>query len=277
MVNRPPIKKRRTDTMDLGISGKLAIVTGASEGIGFETAKGLAEEGADVVLVSRNAEKLAAAAKRIKDQTGHDARFVACDITKAGDVDALAGWVAGNGPALDILVSSVGGSVRKAFEDLTDADWLANYEFNVLGNVRLVRALLPALRQGRNPAVVLFSAAGGKQPYPLQGVSNVHKAGVLGLVKTLAYELCGDGIRVNSVSPGRTVTPLWTKRFDSIAQESGTTPGEVQAEFAAEIPIGRFGRPEEPAAVAVFLCSEKASYMMGQAVGVDGGMVRAHI
>ena len=260
--------------MDLGLANKKAVIVGASEGIGFASAMGLAQEGVEVFIVSRSLEKLEPAAEKIRKETGAVVHVKACDITKAGEVDQLSEWLAGETDYVDILVTAVGGSVRRAFEDLSDDDWLANYEFNILGNVRLVRSALPLIRKSDTGTIVILSAAGGKQPYPNQGVSNVHKAGVFGLTKTLASELVGEGIRVNSVAPGRTITPLWTNRFDSISKERGTTPEEVQEEFAKEIPIQRFGQAEEIANVVVFMCSERAAYMVGQSVSVDGGMTR---
>lgn len=260
--------------MDLGLAKKKAVIVGASEGIGFASAMGLAREGAEVFIVSRSMEKLEPAAEKIRCETGAIVHVKACDITREEDVEQLCSWLASETEHVDVLVTAVGGSVRRAFEELSDDDWLTNYEFNILGNVRLVRSLLPLIRKSDAGSMVILSAAGGKQPYPNQGVSNVHKAGVFGLVKTLASELVSENIRVNSVAPGRTITSLWTNRFDSISKENGTTPVEVQEEFAKEIPIQRFGEAEEIANVVVFMCSEKSSYMIGQSVSVDGGMSR---
>lgn len=122
--------------MDLGIRGETALVVGASEGIGYESARALLEEGARVIICSRNPEKLEAAAARLRQATGAEVRQFAADVTRAADVDRLREWLARNAPALDILVSAVGGSRRALFEELADEDWLENYEFNVLGTVR---------------------------------------------------------------------------------------------------------------------------------------------
>jgi 3-oxoacyl-[acyl-carrier protein] reductase len=260
--------------MDLGLTNKKAVIVGASEGIGFASAMGLAREGAEVFIVSRSLEKLEPAAEKIRKETGAVVHVKDCDITKSDDVDELSTWLSGETDHVDVLVTAVGGSVRRAFEELSDDDWLTNYEFNILGNVRLVRSVLPLIRKSDAGTMVILSAAGGKQPYPNQGVSNVHKAGVFGLVKTLASELVGENIRVNSVAPGRTITSLWTNRFDSISKEKGITPEEVQEEFAQEIPIQRFGEAEEIANVVVFMCSKASSYMVGQSISVDGGMSR---
>lgn len=260
--------------MDLGLTHEHALVIGASEGIGYECAKGLLEEGADVAICSRSAAKLDAAAQRLEQDCGHTVPRCTADIMKAPDVDRLAAWVEGRGQPLDVLVVAVGGSRRARFEELDDAAWLENYEFNVLGVVRAVRALLPALQRAQAGRIVILGAAGARMPYPNQVVSNVHKAGLIALVKTLAAEFAPYNIRVNSVSPGRTLTSLWTTRADKLAAERGVTPESVIEEFTHEIPMGRFGRPEEIAAMAVFLASHKASYVTGQSILVDGGIAR---
>lgn len=260
--------------MDLGISGETALVVGGSYGIGYESAKALLEEGANVLIASRDEARLKEAAAKLKADTGRDVGTFVADILKAEDVEALAKWVGDRTASLDIVVSAVGGSQRKAFADLTDEEWLHNYHFNVLGAVRVVRATLPMLRASGRGRVVLLGAAAARMPYAHQIVSNVHKAGVLSLTKTLAAELAPEGIRVNSVCPGRTLTPLWINRSNGIAKERGVDPQVVIDEFSEEIPMKRFGKPEETAAMVVFLASHKSSYVTGQSVNVDGGIAR---
>jgi 3-oxoacyl-[acyl-carrier protein] reductase len=261
--------------MDLGVRGEVALVVGASEGIGFETARGFAAEGADVLIVSRNAEKLAAAACRLHEDSGREPRRLAADITRAEDVARLQEWLAREAPTLDILVVAVGGSQRALFEELDDAAWLANYEFNVLGTVRTVRAALGALRQSKSGGrIVILGAAGARMPYPNQVVSNVHKAGLIALVKTLGAEFQPYNIRVNSVSPGRTLTQLWTTRAEQMAKARGVSSEDIIHEFSEEIPLKRFARPGEVAAMVVFLASHQASYVNCQSILVDGGIAR---
>lgn len=254
--------------MDLRVRDDLALVVGASDGIGLATAKALTEEGARVTVVSRDAAALARAA------AGIGAAHIPADTTDAAAVEALvAAWEAEH-PRLDILVVAVGGSHRSPFEKLTDEDWRTNWEFNILSTVRVVRGFLPALRRGRDARVVLFGAASSRMPYPEQVVSNVHKAGHLALVKTLAAELIPEGIRVNAVLPGRTVTRLWRRRAEQMAQAEGTTPEAVLARFAQDIPLGRFGTAEEIADLAAFLASPRSAYIVGQSVAADGGIAR---
>lgn len=257
--------------MDLMYSGRRALVVGGSYGIGRATASLMAAEGARVAIASRSADNLATAATMIHNESGATVAQVVCDVTQP---DGAAPLVAAAGEALDVLVTAVGGSIRSDFTALSDEDWLANYSFNILSTVRAIRALLPALEKGDNPAIVTLGAAASKMPYPHQIVSNVHKAGLLGLTKTLAVELADRGIRVNCVAPGRTVTPLWTNRADKIAAEEGITREAVLERFSHEIPLRRFGQPEEVAAMVVWLASPRASYITGQAVNVDGGIAR---
>lgn len=264
--------------MDLGIRGETALVVGASEGIGYESAKALLEEGAEVMICSRNAERLQRAAAELQRATGRTVRWFAADVTKAEEVAGLKAWLQQQAPRLDILVSAVGGSQRALFGELDDEAWYANYEYNVMGTVRVIRAALEPLKQSaKGGRIVILGAAGPRMPYPHQLVSNVHKAGLIAMVKTLGVEFRPFNIRVNSVSPGRTMTGLWTKRIAKLAQERGVPESQIIDEFAHEIPLGRFGSPEEIAPMVVFLASHKTSYVTCQSVLVDGGIARGLI
>ncbi len=260
--------------MDLNYTGRRSLVVGGSYGIGKASAALMTGEGAEVVIASRNIDNLTRAAADIESEYGVAPGQLVCDVTVPEAANLLNEEVTTRWGALDVLVSAVGGSKRSAFSDLTDEDWLENYTFNILSTVRSIRSLLPLLENGQNPAIVTLGAAASKMPYQHQIVTNVHKAGLLGLTKTLAAELADRGIRVNCVAPGRTLTPLWTKRADQMASDQNRSRDEIIDDFSQEIPLGRFGTPEEVATMVVWLASPRSSYITGQTINVDGGIAR---
>ena len=261
--------------MDLRLEGQRALVVGGSYGIGEATAAVLLREGADVLIASRSRDNLEAAAERLVAATGRAPTIIVADVVADGEAaNELAAQARQRWGALDILVGAVGGSVRADFDTLSDEDWLASYQFNVLSTVRVVRAGVPLLEEGRAPAIVTLGAAAAKMPYAHQVMTNVHKAGLLGLVKTLALELGPKGIRINSVAPGRTKTALWINRATRMAAERGVEIAEIYQEFAEEIPLKRFAEPAEIAVMVAWLASPLASYLTGQTINVDGGIAR---
>jgi 3-oxoacyl-[acyl-carrier protein] reductase len=256
--------------MDLGLKGRVALVTGASKGMGRACALGLAAEGARVVMCARNQGDLGAAVDEIKAQTKADVLGVTADVTKADQVRTLVGRVnsAFGGP--DILIANCGGPPRGFFDDFDDAAWHGAVEVSLLSTVRLIREVLPGMRRRKWGRILTIQSVSVKQPLADLVLSNAVRPGVHGMMKTLALQLARDNILVNTLCPGR----ILTDRLLGGLEASGLSRGEYLARQSAEIPMGRVGTAEEFANVAVFLASERASYVTGTAIQVDGGLVR---
>lgn len=256
--------------MDLGLKGKVALVTAASKGMGKACARGLAAEGARVAMCARTAADLKAAADEVRTQTGAEVLAVEADVTRAEQVTALVGRVTETFGGVDILVANAGGPPRGYFEDMSDDHWQGAFDTSLLSVVRLVRAVLPSMRSRRWGRILTIQSVSVKQPIPELVLSNAVRPGVAGLMKTLASQLAKDNILVNTVCPGK----IMTDRFLSGMKASGLGREEYLARQSGDVPVGRIGTPEEFASVVVFLASERASYVTGVALQVDGGLVR---
>lgn len=251
--------------MDLNLNGKRALLTGASSGLGFATAKLLAAEGAKVVINGRNPEKLERAAREI------GAAAIAGDVAELntpGRVVSQAAEVLGG---IDLLFCNAGGPPPGPFESINDDDWDKAVNLSFLSVVRLIRAALPFLRQSKVASVLNVTSMSVKQPVPNLILSNSVRAATVGLTKSLALELGHEGIRFNSILPGWTATERATKLLIANAAAKGTTVEVETAERAKDFPLGRMATPEEFANMAVFLLSPAASYVTGSMIAVDGG------
>lgn len=218
--------------MDLGYGRRRVVAIGGSTGIGLVAATQMVVDGAEVIIASRDQQKLDAAAVKIADETSQRPSTYSVDLMRGDGAEGLVKAIAAHRQQLDALVVSVGGGVRADFETLSDEDRLSNYNFNVLSCVSAVRASLPPLKSGDRPSIVILGSAASKSPHAHQVMTNVHKAGLLGLIKTLASEFAPFEIRVNSVGPGHTLTPLWINRAAKMAADQGTTSEAVIAGFA---------------------------------------------
>ncbi len=257
--------------MDLGLTGARVLVCGASRGLGFATANALAAEGARVAINARHSAPLAEAARRLSASTHTTVLPLAADVsTRDGPGTLVARAVAELG-GLDVLVTNSGGPPAGTFDELEDAAWQAAFELLVLSSVRLVRAGLPALRTSPRAAVLAITSYSIKQPLPNLVLSNSLRAAVAGLMKSLALELGGQGIRFNCILPAWTETERVQHLMQDRAQRAGTTAEAEARAQASESPLGRFGQPEEFARAAAFLCSPAASYVTGVMLTVDGG------
>lgn len=269
--------------MDLGLAGRACVVTGASRGIGRETARLLCAEGARVLLVARGAEELAAAAEECgRDSAGAGgAAPLACDVTDAAAAERILGEAAERFGQVDVLVNNAGTAAWRDLDDVPDSDWQAAWEVNVMACLRLMRAVVPGMRERGWGRVVNVSSTAGKRPSANMPEYSVAKAAQLSLSRLYANRCAADGVLVNAVCPGPTKSELWVGEgglADQSARLAGLSGRDEAVEVAgAKRPIGRLAEVSEIAAAIVFLCSEQASYVSGAAWSVDGGTVQVII
>nr|HID12536.1 SDR family oxidoreductase [Anaerolineae bacterium] len=260
--------------MDLGLHGKVALVTAASRGLGKAVALRLAQEGANVVICARNESSLHESAAEIETLTEAAVLPVPADVSDPAAADALVKATIERFGRLDILVTNAGGPPPGRFLDLTPEDWEAAARLTLMSAVRLCYAVVPVMKEQGEGSILAMTSISVKQPLPNLVLSNSLRLGVIGLIKTLADELAPFGIRVNAVCPGWTRTSRVDQLLRDRAERNGTTPEEEAAKIVAAIPLGRMGTPEEFAAAATFLVSPAASYITGVSLLVDGGMYR---
>ena len=260
--------------MDLGLEGKVCVVTGASRGIGLETCRGLAEAGARVLMVARDEEALAAAAGEL------GADYLAADITDADVDERVVATCAEQMGGIDALVNNAGTSYARSLEELTDDDWRSQYELHVIAPMRLMRAAAPRMAQRGGGRIVNVCSSAGKRPSLTNPAYSVTKAAQLSLSRVFAEQYGGHGVLVNAVAPGPVASALWTApggMADQVAQARGITREEALDAQGGKTVLGRLGEPGEVAAVIVFLCSALASNVLGAAWSVDGGNVASII
>jgi 3-oxoacyl-[acyl-carrier protein] reductase len=262
--------------MDLGLGGRTCIVTGASRGIGRETARQLCAEGASVLLVARSAGEVQAAAAQCAAEGGR-AEALACDVTDPGAGERMARAAADSLGPVDVLVNNAGTARWRDLDDVPDEDWQAAWDVNVMACLRATRAVVPGMRERGWGRVVNVSSTAGKRPSRYMPEYSVAKAAQLSLSRLFADRLAGQGVLVNAICPGPTKSELWVGP-GGLAEQSAKLSGLSGAEEALQRagegrPIGRLAEVGEIAAAIVFLCSERASYVAGAAWSVDGGTV----
>jgi 3-oxoacyl-[acyl-carrier protein] reductase len=257
--------------MDLGLRDRVCLVTGSTAGIGLETARLLVAEGARVVVTGRDPDRV----DRARDETGATLG-VACDLSEPAAPEELVAEAAEALGPVECLVNNVGEAYQVGFEDVSDEQWDAMWQLNVMSYVRCIRAVLPAMQAAGKGTVVNVSSTAGKRPSTGMPNYSVTKAAVLSLSRLVADLYAGAGIRCNAVAPGPTATGAWLGAgglADQQAARSMNTREQVIEKVGAGRPLGRLAEPEEIAAVIAFLCSDRSSYVTGAAWSADGGTV----
>ena len=260
--------------MELGLKGKVAIVTGSSEGIGYAVARGLAEEGARVVLCARREALLNEARDTIAEETGAELLAVTCDVQRLEDVRRLVRETVQRFGAIHILVNNAGSVPRIQFTDVDDAQWHQMLEGKLLNYIRVTREVLPELQKAGWGRIVNVAGGAGWQPSPPSMAVGLNNAAVINWSKSLSLQYAQDGILVTVVAPGSVETPRQLRGQQREAEIRGLSPEAIGAERVRDVPLQRAGRPDEVASAVVFLASERSSYMTGTCVTVDGGVTR---
>jgi 3-oxoacyl-[acyl-carrier protein] reductase len=274
-ILREDYKFARGAGMDLGISGRVAIVAAASKGLGRAVAEELAREGAHIAICARTPGTLAETAGHIQKSTGREVFHQALDVTDSAAVAAFVAAVEARFGRLDICVTNSGGPPSNSFKNTKPEDWRSAVELLLMSTIFFARDSLPRMQKNKWGRLITITSSAVKQPVDGLLLSNSVRAAVTGLARTLANEYAADGITVNNVCPGYTRTARLDGLASTISARTGTKPEEIFARWEREIPAGRLGTPQEFAAVVTFLASERASYVTGASIAVDGGLVRS--
>jgi 3-oxoacyl-[acyl-carrier protein] reductase len=260
--------------MDLGLKGRVAIVAASSQGLGKAAALALAREGAKLAMCARTASAIQAAADEIHQATGAETLARAMDVTKYDEVRRLVADTMERFGRIDICVTNAGGPPSKTFAETTPGDWTAAVDLNLMSTVHFAREVLPIMQKQRWGRFIAITSVAVKQPIDGLILSNSVRSAVSGLVKTLASEYGKSNVLVNNVCPGYTRTGRLTELASRLAAREGVALDQVEQRWTNQIPLGRLAEVEEFANVVAFLASERASYITGTSIAVDGGMVK---
>jgi len=263
--------------MDFGLKGKVAVVAAASQGLGRAIAEELAAEGARVALCSRDTARIEAAAEAIRRSTGAETLAVTADVTRAEEVERFVAAAVERWGAVHVAVANAGGPPAKEFPAITLEDWENSIQLNLMSSVYLARAVLPRMRAQQWGRLLFLTSASVKQPIDGLLLSNSVRSAVAGLAKSLANEYARDNVTVNVLCPGFIGTERLQELAETLASQKGVKPEDIYTGWNASIPMARVGEPRELAALVAFLASERASYITGTAMAVDGGRVKSLI
>ncbi len=259
------------------LKGKVALVGGASKGLGKAIAFRLAQEGAAVAICARHEETLLNTADEIQAETKSRVLAVVADLSKKDDIDRLVDTTLANFSKIDILVTNAGGPPPLYFMDISDEQWEKYLQLSLMSAIRLIRSVLPGMTKRRWGRILNLTSVSVKQPVDNLILSNTARLGIVGLAKTLSNQVAAHNITVNNVAPGYISTDRVRQLFQAQAEREGISVEEVERRLAEKIPMGRLGKPEELADVFAFLASERASYITGVTLQVDGGFVKSSL
>jgi 3-oxoacyl-[acyl-carrier protein] reductase len=260
--------------MDLGLKGKIAMVGGASKGLGFAVARALAGEGAQVCIASRDAAAIERAADTIRTETGGSPLAVAADLSRADGVAAWHQAAITHFGGVDLLFANTGGPPTGTALSFDDRAWQCAFELLLMSVVRSIRLVVPSMARRGGGAILIGTSSSVKEPLPNLALSNVLRSAVTSLAKTLSAEVAPQKIRVNTIIPGRIATDRLLQLDEINANRQGLSLPDHQARAAASIPLGRYGTPDDFGRVGAFLLSDAASYITGASVQVDGGLIK---
>ena len=258
--------------MDLGLNNKIALITAASQGLGKASALSMANEGATVIICSRDKEKISKSAREIKDKSGSDVISFQADLSNEGDISKMVESIIKKYGRIDILVNNTGGPKAGFFDEINDDDWLQTFESTFLSAVRLTRHVLPSMKRNKWGRIINISSVSAKQPIDNLILSNGIRMSVHGWAKTLSNQIASENILINNVCPGFTKTERVQDLVSTQAKDLNVSEDQVMNTISNGIPAKRVGKPQELADLVTFLASEKSSYITGQSIAVDGGV-----